>query len=236
MDTRKNNNPFDSQSILEEGNVFQNLSKRLYQSSVPVFIRKGGILIQKGEKTECAYYIVSGKVYVQSEFLDGNIYQFSYLGKGAIISDIEVLSGTYINAATLIAAEDTLVLKIPLKLFAEELRTNQDFLYHVATTVATKMYRSSYDRGSNLFKRGIYKVVLYLIRAYEMDEQEAETVKIRKTRPEIASEIGISIKTLNRSLDRLKDEKKISGEKGKILISEEQFKDLLAMAEKESLY
>lgn len=179
---------------------------------------------------------MSGKAYVQSEFLDGNIYQFSYLGKGAIISDIEVLSGTYINAATLIAAEDTLVLKIPLKMFAEELKTNLDFLYHVATSVATKLYRSSYDRGTNLFKKGIYKVVLYLIRSYEMDEQEEETVKIKKTRPEISSEIGISIKTLNRSIEQLREEQKISVERGKITISEEQFQALIELAEKEALY
>ena len=101
MSAMKGKNNFREQSVLEEGNVFQNISKRLYQNAVPVFMKKGGILIQKGEKADCAYYIVSGKVYVQSEFLDGNVYQFSYLGKGAIVSDIEVLSGTYINAATL---------------------------------------------------------------------------------------------------------------------------------------
>lgn len=236
MSAMKGKNNLREQSVLEEGNVFQNISKRLYQNAVPVFMKKGGILIQKGEKADCAYYIVSGKVYVQSEFLDGNVYQFSYLGKGAIVSDIEVLSGTYINAATLIVAEDMLALKIPIKLFAEELRTNLDFLYHVSTSMANKMYNSSYERGQNLLKKGIFKVVLYLIRCYEMDELEEETVKIRKTRPVIASEIGISIKTLNRSIEQLHEKNQISIERGKITINEKQFQQLIDLAEEEALY
>lgn len=224
------------QTLLEDGNVFKNLSTRLYQNSVPVFLKKGGILIQKGEKADCAYFIISGKLYVQSEFLDGNVYQFSYLEKGAIVSDVEVLSGTYINAATLITAEDVLALKIPIKLFANELKNNLAFLYHVSTTMARNFSASSYDRGQNLFKSGINKVVLYLIRCYEKDEYEEAIVKVRKTRPVIASEIGISIKTLNRSIEQLREQNIITMEKGKMTISEKQFLRLIGIAEKETLY
>ena len=216
--------------------VFQNIPKRLYKSAVPLYIKKGGILIQKGEKTEYAYYIVSGKAYVQADFLNGNVYQFSYLGKGAYVSDVEVLAGTYSHAATLIAAEDMHVLRIPAAVFAEELRTNKDFLYDIAMHMAKKMYNTSYQQGQNLFKKGIFKVVLYLLRCYETEEPEENTIKIRKTRPVIASEIGISIKTLNRSVKQLCREQHISIDKGKITINKRQFQALSALAEKEALY
>lgn len=236
MSATKSRKTFNSQKILEDGKALQILSNRLYQNAVPEIIKKGAVIIQKGEKTEYAYYIVSGKVYVQMEFVDGYIYRFSSMKKGAVISDIEVLSGTYINAATVIAAQDTEALKIPVKLFAKELKINREFLYYVSTGISLKMYNSSYNRGNNFFKKGIYKVVLYLIQAYEADEEEQETVTIRKTRPEIASEVGISVKTLNRSVVQLHRDQKISVEKGKILISGKQFQALLDLAERENLY
>lgn len=216
--------------------IFQEIPERLQKSAVLMSMKKGNILIQKGEKTEYAYYIVSGKVYVQAAFLNGNVYQFSYLEKGEYISDVEVLSGIYRNVSTLIAAEDIQVLKIPVAAFAEELQANKEFLYYVSMHMARKMYSSSYERGQNLFKKGIFKVVLYLIRYYETEAGEKKTVKIRKTRPVIASEIGISIKTLNRSVQQLYKEQQVSIDKGKITINEEQFQTLLTLAEKENLY
>ena len=44
--------------------IFQEIPERLRKSAVLMSMKKGNILIQKGEKTEYAYYIVSGKVYV----------------------------------------------------------------------------------------------------------------------------------------------------------------------------
>lgn len=221
---------------MKQEDVLKNISNRLYENSVPVQIRKGGILIQKGERAEAAYFITSGKLYVQTEFLNGNIYQFSLLEKGTFVSDIEVLTGTYINAATLVAAEDTTVLKFPLRMFENELKRNIDFLYYVSSGIAVKMYFSSCIRGQNLFKKGIHKVVLYLIHNYETDEMESDLVKIKKDRGVIASEIGISIKTLNRSIEQLKKERFITIDRGKITVSGEQFQKLVDWAEREVLY
>ena len=220
----------------QEQGFLANASRKLVESATPLYMKKGSIFIQKGERTEAAYYILTGKMYVQSDFLDGNVYQFSTLGKGKIISDIEILSGTYINAATLVVAEDVMTLKFPLDLFVREIKTNLDFLYYVTTGMATKFYLSSYARGTNLFKEGADKVLLYLIRCYERDEEERSTVRIQKTRDIMASEIGISIKTLNRSIKKIASQDLITMDHGKVLISEMQFQKLLELANQKLLY
>ena len=75
MDTTDMDNRFTEQCGGEE--FLRRISKRIYENALPVHVKKGGILIQKGEKTQYAYYVISGAMYVRSEFLDGNIYQFS---------------------------------------------------------------------------------------------------------------------------------------------------------------
>ena len=134
-----------------------NIPIRLKEIAVPVMF-----VIVKGEKAEYAYFILKGSVSVQSDFLDGNVYQFSNLGEGSVISDLEVLSGKFINAATAIALEDTVALRVPISDFADELRKTPEFLYYVSTSMARKMFRSSYERGRNLYRVGMYKVAVYL--------------------------------------------------------------------------
>jgi len=211
--------------------LFMKIPDILLEKAVPITFKKNSIVISKGEKTEYAYFIVSGKLYVQAEFLDGSVYQFSQLQEGSIISDLEVLSGEFINAATLIASEDSLTLRIPIKLFVTELENNHGFLQYVATVMAKKMYRSSYERGNNLFKFGLDRVATYLIKNYEKDNIKGNYAKITKTREVMASEIGISIRTVNRAVQKLKQESYVSIRYGKIVISEEQYKKLLQLIE-----
>ena len=196
-----------------------NIPIRLKEIAVPVMFKKNNFVIVKGEKAEYAY------------FLDGNVYQFSNLGEGSVISDLEVLSGKFINAATAIALEDTVALRVPISDFADELRKTPEFLYYVSTSMARKMFRSSYERGRNLYRVGMYKVAVYLTKYVEITGFQQGRSKILKRREEIAKEIGISIRTVNRAICALKEDKVVSIEKGKIIINEKQYAELLDLAE-----
>ena len=208
-----------------------NIPIRLKEIAVPVMFKKNNFVIVKGEKAEYAYFILKGSVSVQSDFLDGNVYQFSNLGEGSVISDLEVLSGKFINAATAIALEDTVALRGPISDFADELRKTPEFLYYVSTSMARKMFRSSYERGRNLYRVGMYKVAVYLTKYVEITGFQQGRSKILKRREEIAKEIGISIRTVNRAICALKEDKVVSIEKGKIIINEKQYAELLDLAE-----
>ena len=148
-----------------------------------------------------------------------------------MISDLEVLSGKFINAATAIALEDTVALRVPISDFADELRKTPEFLYYVSTSMARKMFRSSYERGRNLYRVGMYKVAVYLTKYVEITGFQQGRSKILKRREEIAKEIGISIRTVNRAICALKEDKVVSIEKGKIIINEKQYAELLDLAE-----
>lgn len=208
-----------------------NIPIRLKEIAVPVMFKKNNFVIIKGEKAEYAYFILKGNLSVQSDFLDGNVYQFSELGEGSVISDLEVLSGRYVNAATAIALEDTLTLRVAISDFADELKQNPEFLYYVSSAMARKMFVSSYGRGRNLYRIGVYKVAVYLTKYVEITGFCNGRVKILKRREEIAKEIGISIRTVNRAICVLKEDKNVSIEKGKILINERQYARLLDLAE-----
>lgn len=222
-------------SLIEQDEKMQEIVGKLPQNlrkyEVPVLFKKNSTVIMKYERVHFAYVTLLGELYVQSEFADGNIYQFSSMGRGSYIADLEVLSEMHMNAVTVIAAEDTYALQFPVSIFAKELRENHDFLYQVASSLAKKMFASSFNRGKNLYKPGIVKLILFLIGYYETNCLDKDTVKVMKTREEIACVLGTTVRTVNRSLLELKKEEKIQIEKGKIRIDRRQYEELLILAD-----
>ena len=65
----------------------------------------------------------------------------------------------------------------------------------------------------------------YILKAaHTLDIEHKKQVVIRKTRQELYEECGITVKTLNRTIKKLKEDGIISTQKGKIAMSLEQFR------------
>lgn len=98
----------------------------------------------------------------------------------------------------------------------------------VAVSLAQKMYDESNQMGNNIYQLGINKVIIYLIKYYQKTLKDTDNlIIVNRSRQIIASEIGISIKTVNRSVSSLKKMGLIDIENGKIKISEDQYMLLL---------
>ena len=113
----------------------------------PVVFPKNSIVIEKGAKTEYAFLILKGNLTVTAEFEDGNHYLFAHLKPFSFISDLEVLSEELINAVTVIAAEDSILLRLDVADFIHCLKTDHEFLMLVAVSLAKKMFQRSYETG-----------------------------------------------------------------------------------------
>ena len=98
-------------------------------------------------------------------------------------------------------------------------------LYLVSQKVALKLYRSSSNRGAKLFYPPTFLLLDYLIQyAQRAEIKKGETLILKQTREELYEEVSISVKTLNRTISKLKQDEVISIIKGKIAISYDQYK------------
>ena len=114
------------------------------------------------------------------------------------------------------------VLYFSRKDFEDWIANDIHFLRLVSRKVAYKLYRSSYNRGSKLFYPPQYLLLDFLVK-YLAEEHKSSGV-IPKTRQQLYEEIGISVKTLNRTIQKLKEEHLVSTVKGKLSLNEEQVK------------
>lgn len=184
-------------------------------------------ILKKSEKTEYAYILLEGELSVINEFEDGKYYTFSSLKPFTYLSDLECLSGEMKNAATVVTCEDSTLLRCNIEDFVYYLKKDHQFLMSVASALSRKIYFTSYERGKNLYKPGIDKLIHYIVTYYQNSRNNKDTnLIINKTRGMIASEIGVSIKTVDRSVYKLKSRGLIELTKGKINVNGEQYNAL----------
>ena len=90
----------------------------------------------------------------------------------------------------------------------------------VAHKIAYKLYRSSYNRGARLFYPPTFLFLDYMLKfASTHNIEKKGEVILRKTR-----ELGMTVKTINRTITKLKEDGLIDTRKGKVVMSLEQYR------------
>lgn len=191
-----------------------------------VHLSKGETVFYKGDVTTHAYYIMKGSLIIQNPHTNGEVYLISQLNEGSFMCDLEIISGKRINTTTLTANSDCTLLKFKANTFLEALKSDSQFLFLVSQKMAEKMYQESYRLGDDLYKSGLDKLKLFLIKSFQ-EASNRSKIAIHKNRDIISKEIGISIKTVNRSVTLLKEQEKISIQGGKIHLDEKQYQTLV---------
>lgn len=204
-----------------------------YIAELPSGLVKSGTLMQlpanytlalRTTSVDYAYIALSGELSVLSETKEGKSYSWLILSPFTVISDLEILSGNLIYAATVVTTQETVVLRVTVNDFITYLTTNLQFAQKIIHNFASNTYRNTYNRGNHIYKTGFDKVALYLL-MYCSDNPPTPAIPtvVQKTQQTIAIELAVSIKTITRSIKRLKCEGYISTTKGKILISSDQY-------------
>lgn len=92
---------------------------------------------------------------------------------------------------------------------------------------AFKLYRSSYNNGAKLFYPPAYILLDYLVRYGRSQGMDGPAppreISINRTRQALQEEMGINVKTLNRTIRQLKEEGFLSLCKGKIVFDRSQY-------------
>lgn len=168
--------------------------------------------------------VLKGDHRVINEFENGNIFMIEKNEPIAFIGEVTLLADKAHTSVTIETLTECTVLFMTPEDF--EIWVSQDiiFLRFLAKKVALKLYHSSYNRGERHFYNSTYLLTKYVINyAGEHGIEEKGKVVVRKTRQELYEELGMTIKTIGRIIDRLKEDGVITMEKGKMAITTEQY-------------
>ena len=180
----------------------------------------GTIIHQKDEPLEYFGIVCEGSHRVINEFENGNVYMIERNDPIDFVGEVTILAEKERTSVTIETLTECTVLYFSRKDFEDWIEKDIHFLRLVSQKVAYKLYRSSYNRGNRLFYPPQHLLLLYFLQYIE----EYHSCVIRRTREEIHEETGISVKTLNRTIRKLKESGMVGITKGKVTMDEVQQK------------
>jgi CRP/FNR family cyclic AMP-dependent transcriptional regulator len=187
----------------------------------------GNTLVKKKDSVKYVYVLIEGELKVVNEFENGSIYAFASLLPLSFIGELEVLSEEQEYAVTIETITECSTIQIKAEDFVKWLECDHLALLTVTRGLAKKMYPTSSENGNILFLSCINKVEYYISKYCNQRIKDKEVLKLERNRQQIADEIGSSVKSVNRSIKRLKEEGLVTVKKGKVYISKSQYLRLL---------
>jgi len=172
--------------------------------------------------------VAAGENRVINEFENGNVYMIE--GNKAIdfIGEVTILAGMPRTSVTIEAVTDNVVAYISRRDAQQWLSEDMNILRLTARHTAFKLYRSSYTNGAKLFYPPSYLLLDYLVRYGRQNGMESarppKTITVGRTRQMLQEEIGVNVKTLNRTIRQLREEGFFDICKGKLSFTGEQYR------------
>lgn len=115
--------------------------------------------------------------------------------------------------------------------FYEEIMSDITLLRRCTTLLAGDLYKRSGNDGLLYYFRGIDRVRFYLVTYFEehvVKDVSGTSVQVHAEYQDIAARIGVSVRTVGRNVQKLKEYGEISSRKKKIVISKDQYHMLLS--------
>ncbi len=182
------------------------------------------LIHQKDSALERIGILLQGTFRVVNEFENGNVFMIEMNEPVSFIGEVTLLAGASTTSVTIETVTDCLVASLPVETFDAWLRRDIEHLRAVNRNVAAKLYCSSYNRGERLFYSAKYVLLKYLVRqAEEKNVHSAGKVVLSKTRRQISEEVGLTEKTINRTLTQFVKDGVLSIERGKAVFNAGQY-------------
>lgn len=187
----------------------------------------GSIIHQKNMELGYFGIVAIGENRVINEFENGNVYMIESNKAIDFIGEVTILAGMPRTSVTIEAVTESIVAYISRRDAERWLHEDINILRLTSRHTAFKLYRSSYTNGAKLFYPPGYLLLDYIVRYGRLngmdDPANRASLTINRTRQLLQEEIGINVKTLNRTIKQLKDEDFFTLYKGKITVTPKQY-------------
>lgn len=186
--------------------------------------------------TELPYFgiVAEGENRAINQLKNGKVFMIEINKPIDFIGEVTILAHRETTSVTIQAVTASTVVYLPRRKAEEWLDSDPVILRKVASHVAFKLYRSSYNNGLNMFYPPTYILADYLVRTYEQmmpdvivfNPEKKNSIVIPRTHEWLEEELGMNIKTLERAIRALRDQGYFDVVKGKISINFEQYMKL----------
>ena len=208
------------------------LPEELIAKGTRVEYKPNSVMVSKGEFPANIYFILEGNVAGVREYSNGNVYSYFRLDeKNGSIGLLEILAKQEEHIATIVTVTEVKALRIDSAVVYRAIMEDIGFLRKCSNMLSDDLYKRSGNDGVFYYLSGIDRVRYFLTNYYN-DHPERKNEKgqmiVQAEYQEIANTIGMSIRTVGRNLQRLRETDEIRSERKKIVIGQKQYENLMS--------
>lgn len=206
--------------------IIRNMPEKLKNHLVLNYIPAGTLVHQKGDELTHFGIVCSGEHRVINELENGNIFMIEKNRAVSFLCEVTLLAGKTKSSVTIETLTDCAVLFITLDQFEDWIRQDNNFLLCLSRSISEKLYSSSSRSGERQYHSARYLVLRYFLDKWEQQAPSREgQLIIPLTREEMGQELGITVKTLDRTIAELKCQGLIGKFKGKVTVTKKQHEE-----------
>lgn len=215
---------------------FENCPEELIRLVQYEKIPRGTAILQAGMDCGHVWAIINGEISVTDIQMLGNAYSFVE-GAGfssTIIGDFEPFAGLAEFQNTIYAVTDCAALKIPTAAYMRWMKQDSGALFMRAQTFAKTLAQEISNERKYLLLNGRDRLVLYLSQAYEKWDGTGEYI-LKKTQSQLAQRIGMNVRTVQRSIQKLEADGLVACRGSRLCISSVHYERLKEYREEKLL-
>lgn len=186
-------------------------------------------IVFRGDCLRHIYFIKSGQALGTRNYEDGNEYNYFAIDcENGSIGLLELFAREAEYIASIMCTTEVTAIRIDAELIYEYVMENQEMLRRCITLVAQDLYKRSANDGRFYYLDGINRVRHYFVDYYNthLRENHREVTVYAEYR-DIATSVGTSIRTVGRSIQKLKMNGEIRSRDKKVVIDEDNYRLLL---------
>jgi len=191
-------------------------------------------IMETGDVNTYVYFLLKGKVSIVDEKVPSIPFTFGEYKAIDILGDYELFSNVSGRFVSLVANTPCTCLRIHSGDYMEWIKKDVNALF-----IRINMIMSVLSRETQFMRQFIFldietRILVYFYEEY-LKHEIPRFIKINITRDEMAGNMACSIRTLNRSLQKIEKNGLITRNHGKIYISLQQFKKIETYVKKNNI-
>lgn len=202
------------------------LPEKVLRDATVETIPAGTIVAVKNESVRTIDFILLGEMCVVSENDEGKPYYWLDLKPFTAVGDLELLAEADVYADNVGARVQTTLLRVGVDVVRESMLEDSALYRHIVLNFAKNTYRNTYRREYTVYRSGYEKVAIYLAGYCAERYVAGRSIEVKMTRIDLAEYLGLSAKTVSRSIEQLKAEGLLTVEKRRIMVTPYQCEQL----------
>lgn len=207
-------------------NVFANCPQDIKDSMRVLEVEKGRNFIDAGTECKQVFLILKGKACGIDMQIQGKMYRFKDFKPGRFLGEFECIADIPNYAITVQAVTKCTLLVMTSQQYLKWIKSDGQALFLRMKQLLFELTNQTRDDRRFFLSTCKERMIQYLVEYFEKEKQNR--IRIRKSRDELANEIGFVVRTIDRNVKKLADEDYISLHAGKIYVSKEQYEKLKA--------